>query len=246
MVHADRSRGGGAGDKSASDPMMQHNVTVQKVRSGVTGEDAAEAALVGVLDAICPEDSAGGDEPEAAALRLVGEVSRVAMLMGFKGAAERGAKFISKCKDAPLAAVVLADCTNTELAVMNLGPEAEKYTKKMVDTRLNALERLDKCLISAVRAEDPEVVHEVCALAWNLSLPALQPNIRKQAKRVLQSCSKALEDIFSPLHELRAQLHLEVARCDVADDLYAAASQQVKLQKSRDQEPVKSSRSEII
>jgi hypothetical protein len=80
---------------------------------------------------------------------------------------------------------------------------------------------------SQVRADDAEIVHEVCALAWNLSLPVLQPNIRKQAKRVLSSCAKVLEEMVSPLHELRAQVHLEVARCDVADDLYAAAAVQV-------------------
>ena len=70
----------------------------------------------------------------------------------------------------------------------------------MVDVRLAALDRLEKALITAMRASDPEIVHEVCVLAWSLALPALQPNIRKHAKRVLQSCAKALEDIFSPLH----------------------------------------------
>lgn len=208
MVHADRSRGGGVGDKAADTPILRHNVTVQKVRSGVIGEDAAQDALAGVVDALFPEEA--GEEPEGPALQLVGEVSRVAMLMGFTELARRGAKAISGCKDAPLAAVVLADCTHAELGVFGLGDEAEKYTKRMVDVRLGALERLDKALVSAVRAEDPDVVHELCALAWNLSLPALQPNLRKQAKRVLQSCAKALEEMFSPLHELRAQLHLEV------------------------------------
>jgi hypothetical protein len=67
-------------------------------------------------------------------------------------------------------------------------------------------------------------VHEVCCLVWAIALPVLQPNLRKHAKRTLQSCAKALEDIRSPLHELRAQIHLEVARCDIADDLYAAAA----------------------
>ena len=55
---------------------------------------------------------------------------------------------------------------------------------------------------------------------------ALKTQVSNDEKFISQT-AKALEDMRSPLHELRAQLHLEVARCDVADDLYAAAAIQV-------------------
>ncbi|KAJ1487533.1 hypothetical protein T484DRAFT_1786169 [Baffinella frigidus] len=100
----------------------------------------------------------------------------------------------------------------------------------MVETRVEALGKLEKALTTAARASDPELVHEVCGLVWTLALPVLQPNLRRQVKRVLQSCAKTLEDMSSPLHELRAQLHLELTRGDVADDLYAAAVVQRRAQ----------------
>ena len=207
---------GAQGAAMASTPRLELHVEVQKLRSGVATAD--EAALTGLL-----ENEAIAQDP-----RLHSEIGRIALLNNLPAVAEQAAKAIEANKDAGMSATVLAECTRAELNVLGLGEEADLYTKKMVDTRVDSLQRLDKALITASRANDPEVVHEVCALAWTLALPVLQPNLRKQAKRTLQSCVKALEDIRSPLHELRAQLHLEVARCDIADDLYAAAATQVQ------------------
>lgn len=50
------------------------------------------------------------------------------------------------------------------------------------------------------------------------ALPLLQPDLRLRAKGPLQAAAKALEAVSSPLHRLRAQLHLELARCEVADE----------------------------
>ena len=213
LVH---SSSGAQGAAMADTPRLQLHIEVQKVRSGVTPAD--EATLNGLLE----------NEAIKEDTRLHSEIGRIALLNGLMPVAETCAKAIESNKDAGMSATVLCECTRSELNVLGLGEEVELYTKKMVDTRVGALQRLDKALITAIRANDPEVIHEVCALAWTLALPVLQPNLRKQAKRTLQSCSKALEDIRSPLHELRAQLHLEVARCDIADDLYAAAAIQVQ------------------
>ena len=213
LVHVSSGAQGGA---MASTPRLALHVEVQKVRSGVASAD--EATLTGLL-----ENEAIMEDP-----RLHSEIGRIALLNNLPAVAEQAAKAIEGNKDAGMAATVLCECTRAELNVLGLGEEAYLYTKKMVDTRVDSLQRLDKALITASRANDAEVVHEVCALVWALALPVLQPNLRKQAKRTLQSCIKALEDIRSPLHELRAQLHLEMSRCDIADDLYAAAAIQVQ------------------
>lgn len=213
LVHASS---GGQGAAMASTPRLELQVDVQKVRSGLSPAD--EATLTALLENEAIKQDA----------RLHSEIGRIALLNNLRGVAEAAAKAIESNKDAGMAAAVLADCTRSELNVLGLGEEAQLYTQRMVDTRVDALQRLDKALITASRANDAEVVHEVCSLAWALALPLLQPNLRRQAKRTLQSCVKALEDMRSPLHELRAQLHLEVARCDVADDLYAAAAIQVQ------------------
>ena len=213
LVH---SSAGAQGGNMANTPRLQLHVEVQKLRSGISAVDE------GSLNALLENEAIKEDA------RLHSEIGRIALLNGLPALAESAAKAIQSNKDAGISATVLAECSSAELSVLGLGEEAELYTKKMVDTRVDAVQRLDKALIAANRANDPEVVHEVCALAWTLALPVLQPNLRKQVKRTLQSCAKALEDIRSPLHELRVQLHLEVTRCDVADDLYAAAAIQVK------------------
>ena len=213
LVHASS---GGQGAAMASTPRHQLHIDVQKVRSGLSPAD--EATLMGLLENEAMREDA----------RLHSEIGRIALMNNLPAVADTAAKAIESNKDAGMSAVVLAECTRAELNVLGLGEEANLFTKRMVDARVDALQKLDKALITATRAKDAEVVHEVCALAWALGLPLLQPNLRRQAKRTLQSCVKALEDMRSPLHELRAQLHLEVARCDIADDLYAAAALQVQ------------------
>jgi hypothetical protein len=236
MVHVDRARAGAAGEKAAqthhsSSNNLKFHAAIQRVRSGITpdtsdgkGKDA-EQELTETLDALVPDPASV--QLSANGLRLMSEISVIAVIKNLTTLAKRVAGIIQATKDSNLASTVLAECANARMSILSLGDEANLYTQKMVDTRIAALERLDKALPSAMRSNDAEAVHELCAMAWNLALPLLQPNLRKRAKRVLQACAKSLEDLGSPLHELRAQLHLEVARCDVADDLYAAAAAQV-------------------
>jgi hypothetical protein len=49
-------------------------------------------------------------------------------------------------------------------------------------------------------------------------LPLLQPNTRRRVKRCFASAARALEAVASPLGRLRAQLHLELGKCEADDD----------------------------
>jgi hypothetical protein len=49
-------------------------------------------------------------------------------------------------------------------------------------------------------------------------LPLLQSEHRKHCKRAFAAAAKALEVVASPLTKLRAQLHLECAKCEADDD----------------------------
>ena len=66
---------------------------------------------------------------------------------------------------------------------------------------------------------------EGCVLAWNLAQPLLQPHLRSHVHRILSTCVDALEDAGSPLQDLRAKLHFEVARCEMATDFLAKAAE---------------------
>ena len=67
-----------------------------------------------------------------------------------------------------------------------------------------------------------------CVLIWNTALPLLQPSLINYAERSLYLAASALEAIASPLSQLRASLHLELARLDATRDFMQKASAHVK------------------
>ncbi|GMH80291.1 hypothetical protein TrST_g6381 [Triparma strigata] len=93
--------------------------------------------------------------------------------------------------------------------------------------RVEALKLLDRTIMSARRLGDPDLMQEGAVIAWNLGLPLLQPHLRKHVHRVFTLAAQVLGEINSPLTELRALLHLEVAKCELASDFLAKASQHV-------------------
>ena len=60
------------------------------------------------------------------------------------------------------------------------------------------------------------------------ALPLLQPSLISYAERALYLAVSALEGINSPLAQLRASLHLELARLDATRDFMQKASAHVK------------------
>merc|ERR1711865_13776 len=93
--------------------------------------------------------------------------------------------------------------------------------------RVEALKVLERALTAARRTGDCNLIQEGCVLAWNLGLDLLQPHLRKHVHRLFSAAASALEEIQSPLTRLRAQLHMEVAKCEVAADFLAKAGTQV-------------------
>ena len=56
-----------------------------------------------------------------------------------------------------------------------------------------------------------------CVLAWNLGLPLLQPHLRRHAHRAFNIAATSLEEVDSQsLKSLRAKLHFEIAKTEVA------------------------------
>ncbi len=93
--------------------------------------------------------------------------------------------------------------------------------------RVEALKLLDRTIMSARRLGDPNLLEEGAILAWNLGLPLLQPHLRKHVHRVFNLAAQVLGEISSPLAKLRAMLHLEAAKCELASDFLAKASSHV-------------------
>ena len=56
-------------------------------------------------------------------------------------------------------------------------------------------------------------------MAWSVGLRMLQPSLRAKIKTLLHIAAEALERIDSPLTHLRALLHLEMTKCELAAEL---------------------------
>ncbi len=74
------------------------------------------------------------------------------------------------------------------------------------------------CLTTFTKLADVEGIHAAARLAWNAGLLLLQPPLRRHVKRAFNAAVRALAVAGSPLTRLRAALHLEAAKCDVAEE----------------------------
>lgn len=62
-----------------------------------------------------------------------------------------------------------------------------------------------------------------CLLIWNVSLPLLHPSLFQHAEPTLRKVAAALDELKSPLNELKASLHLELARFEYSMDFIQKA-----------------------
>ncbi|KAM9325060.1 LOW QUALITY PROTEIN: cilia- and flagella-associated protein 46 [Gastrophryne carolinensis] len=114
--------------------------------------------------------------------------------------------------------LIALECLESELEVLNLGARIKTYTKGVVQAQLRIVRRLEKTLQDALRLGEPIVIQAVCTSQWNICLPLLQHNLRKQLKKTLVSLSEALESIDSLLMEMRCQIYMEIAQMEDEED----------------------------
>ncbi|XP_073402610.1 cilia- and flagella-associated protein 46 [Dendrobates tinctorius] len=110
------------------------------------------------------------------------------------------------------------ECLQSDLEVLNLGQQVDRYTKSAVEAQLRVINRLETTLQNAIRLGEPDTIQDVCATLWNLGLPLLQHNLRKHLKKPLLSIAGALENIESLMTVMRCQIHLEIAQIEEDDD----------------------------
>jgi hypothetical protein len=64
---------------------------------------------------------------------------------------------------------------------------------------------------------------DTCRCIWNTALPLLQHNLRHTIRRSFTTAAGALQKVGSPLHELRAMMHFELAKVNTDVDLLVPA-----------------------
>ena len=182
------------------------------------GEAAIKRAVANVPLNSCPHDDV--------LVALASQAARLGLLAIAGHCAQRCAaapRLSSRVRSAYIKAVCLVGSLDE-----GDGPkQAGVYTKLMVNTRIDALKVLEEALTSARRVGEPELIQDGCVLIWNVALPLLQPSLRGHAERALYLAAAALEAIGSPLAQLRASVHLELARLDASRELVAKAAAHV-------------------
>ena len=105
--------------------------------------------------------------------------------------------------------------------------DKRRISAMRISRRIEAIKKLERVLMACKRGSDPDLLHEGCVLAWNLSLPLLQPHLLKHVHRLFTIAANSLEELDSPMKSLRAKLHFEVAKCEISQDFLAKASAQI-------------------
>ncbi|XP_034040296.1 cilia- and flagella-associated protein 46 [Thalassophryne amazonica] len=120
-------------------------------------------------------------------------------------------KELKSVREASVGQRIIMECVKCELSLLKKEAKMNDYSKDTVESQLKDIRKLDQCLQSAVRAEDPQAVQAVCAVQWSFSLPLMQHNLKKHIKAPLVRVAQVLEDTQSMFFEMRCQLHTELA-----------------------------------
>mmetsp|Transcript_10016 Transcript_10016/g.32318 ORF Transcript_10016/g.32318 Transcript_10016/m.32318 type:complete len:2495 (+) Transcript_10016:742-8226(+) len=202
--------------------------------------EAALAELLGAVETLDPALAAalrteGGEQPIRKAVAALpgssGEAEALAALACV--AAERRLLDVASglaqrvSSAAELGPRTRAALVQQAIRVARLDAEAETFTRRMVSVRVEAVRGMESLLSPARRAESLELIQDVCVYMWNVALPLLQPSLLPLVAPSLEMAASALEEIGSPLLQLRANLHLELARRDASADLVSKASAHV-------------------
>jgi len=221
---------GGAATKGAdSDAAL---IAVQEVQS--SGDDltpeAAEERLRAANGLVDPDPSgsvAGVD------LAVVGLIAWASATRGILELGEAAAKRALMSKDRRVRA--RADLTGCLLALVRVeGKFGQRLVAGNVEGRTAVVRDAERICGQFRRLGDPEGVQDAAVLIWNASVPLLQRNVRARVKQPFVTAAQALAHVRSPLHELRAHLHLEIAKLDIDEDAVMKAGEQVTLALSLD------------
>uniref|UniRef100_A0A7S3U006 Uncharacterized protein n=1 Tax=Emiliania huxleyi TaxID=2903 RepID=A0A7S3U006_EMIHU len=117
-----------------------------------------------------------------------------------------------------------ANLTEQMLRVASLGTASEVLSREGVSVRVGAVRAVDKTLRAARREDDAELIEDIVALLFNIARPLLQPELVGLVAVSLEAAATALEEVGSLRSELRASLHLELARKEDAAGRAEAAA----------------------
>ncbi|XP_068184453.1 cilia- and flagella-associated protein 46 isoform X2 [Antennarius striatus] len=139
------------------------------------------------------------------------ELAVLALQVRHQKVAANCLKELKSAGEASVGQQIAMECVSCEMNLLRREAKMNGYSRASVEVRLKEVERLDRCLQTAVREGGPRAVQAVCAAQWGICLPLLQHNLRKSIKTPLRHVADVLEDMQSMLLQTRCQIHSELA-----------------------------------
>jgi len=199
---------------------LKFHITLQQIKSGGLPEAQVEKELTLLLS------QAPG--PDALA-----ETARVALQYNLIPIVKQALSGFGNVRQPTLRSRVWVEYAKAELMVRESSLPTDPKTgmkKSVFDlkrqellNRLEALKVMDRTMVANKRLSDPDVTTEGCILIWNICKPLLTEGNRSQVYKPLQVASSFLEEIDSPLHEVRICVYLELAKYELQEGFIAKA-----------------------
>jgi hypothetical protein len=213
---------GGAAASSALD----EEGALRLIQAVITGKPEASVAEAQLKDAVAKVDPNPEGSAKGANLKAVARAAWAAAVIGIPDLAEKWASRAAVSQE--LSPRIWSEMTRVMLGLKAVPKESLlKVERSAMKAHTKAMDLLEDIVNTFSKLRDVEGVHEASRLIWNTGLPLMQPDWHHHCKRTFNSAARALEVLMSPLHKLRVQLHLEAAKCDVAEDSLIKASQEV-------------------
>lgn len=142
-----------------------------------------------------------------------------------------------KVRQLTLKAFIMNEYNKAELLVKKPGSIIDEQTgmqlnssqikQREIQNCIQALKMLDKVMISNKKFHDSDLIYEGAILIWNTGLPFLNQNYSHHCYQAYLQAAKFLEIIQHSDQNLRINLHLELAKIDIASDNLVLAEQQL-------------------
>ena len=221
-----------------------------QMKCGLIQEANIDKELFALVRGLCPcvVDYAEGKIPEAEvtgqslsqmAQDRIAEASRIALKYGFIKLCDGCCLALGRAKQSSLRAKIWSEYSKAELNMKRPREEINKKTKmkKTIlekiseDTtlRIDMLKQMERAMVANNRLNDADVILEGCYLIWNNAIPLLKGSTRKHAYKPLLTATNFLEKIQAVNeNEMRAAIHLELAKHEIAEDFLSKAELNIK------------------
>jgi len=204
------------------------------MKSGLTQENQIEKDLVLLINSISSTILPGKDVGTGPTGKLstilqerISEAGRVALQYNEVNIAESICIFLGKARLNSQRAYILNEYNRAELLIKKSGSVIDKNGMRLNSTQMKmqeikrrkeALEILERTMITNKKLDDPELIYEGAILIWNISLPFLNPIYNSFVYKSFEIASSSLEYIQSNDHGLRVNFHLELAKLELQKD----------------------------